>query len=459
MPESADEYVHPPSASTDAFEMVDKPPVPSEAKTDGFKSTLTIFTPGEQLIHMPNLNINRRYSCELSKTNLPCINKAVSRLVSLQTYLEKNDICSASGLKNNQLIAISGLKTQNVGLGVIEEIKSLINRMNEDRINTIVAYQTESEKVKKLERQVHKVEQQRYVVLPRVVQAEHELYEKGIAEYKAQLPDIILERKFWEKKVREAREQNEQMKKDVSALQDQCPMIKEKIEVDKKGLIDVSSQLQGAKKELQKVIEEMNEANNKSSLADGRAEKERIELRKELDGIRHTLDGVYEELHQAQGVHNERQKEVEKISCLIDDANARGQVLDEKISKTRKEESDANDKVDNSKTFLLEIAQNIKSKRRANKRLSEEMASKQLYIATELESRDKKKQRELRLSKTCLREALQNTVKMEREIIDFKKELIVSIKKAREDEKSTFRAQFDLKHLDEQLKVNIEPDF
>ena len=53
---------------------------------------------------------------------------------------------------------------------MIEEVKTLIDRLDADRRQTIKAYQREVERVKLLQVQVDKVERRRLYILPKAVQ-------------------------------------------------------------------------------------------------------------------------------------------------------------------------------------------------------------------------------------------------------------------------------------------------
>ena len=53
---------------------------------------------------------------------------------------------------------------------MIDEVKTLIGRLESDRNQTIKAYQREVERVKLLQIQVDKVEQKRLYILPKAVQ-------------------------------------------------------------------------------------------------------------------------------------------------------------------------------------------------------------------------------------------------------------------------------------------------
>ena len=53
---------------------------------------------------------------------------------------------------------------------MVEEVKTLISRLEQDRQQTIRAYQREVERVKLLQVQVDKVERRRLYILPKAVQ-------------------------------------------------------------------------------------------------------------------------------------------------------------------------------------------------------------------------------------------------------------------------------------------------
>ncbi|XP_063677981.1 coiled-coil domain-containing protein 178-like isoform X1 [Bolinopsis microptera] len=448
------------------LDMADHPPAPTTAASDGLESALTIYTPGDEMVHIPQLGGLRRESCEWTNTNLPCINKVAAHLAALQRQLEvpreltydemgrlENMVGPTPGMVNS--IKVTSL-TSNPGLEVVDEVKTLIARLEQDRQQTIRAYQREVERVKLLQVQVDKVERRRLYILPKAVQLEHEACTQDISELRWDLDNWLEEKKEMEKQVLAAVDKNRNLQSSIEELTAQCPNIKEKLEIDKECLEGISADLKEAKAQLESVHVEMNEAKNKSSLADGRAESERIQLRSELASIRKTLAGVQGELQEAEDVNATHNADIEELNNAIDTAKMDGSVLDSEIAEAKKQERESQSRVNTAKINLLEVAENIKARRRANKRLSEQMAEKVSQRQLELENRDKKKQRTLRFDKSMLREALQSFVKMEREILDFKKELTVSIKKARDDEKATSRAQAELKHLDQQLQVVVE---
>jgi len=463
--ESALDLVDMEPGDVTVLELADHPPAPTTAASDGIESAITIYTPGDEMVHIPQLGGLRRESCEWTNTNLPCINKVAAHLAALQRQLEmpRELTYDESGRLENMIgptpghpnIKVTSL-TSNPGLEVVDEVKTLIGRLEQDRQQTIRAYQREVERVKLLQVQVDKVERRRLYILPKAVQLEHEACAQDIAELRWDLDNWIEEKKEIEKQVLAAVEKNRLLQSSIEELTAQCPNIKEKLEVDKKSLEGISADLKEAKSQLQAVHVEMNEAKNKSSLADGRAESERQQLRSELASIRKTLSGVQGELQEAEDINATHNADIAELDRAIDAAKKEGEILDGEIAEAKKEEKASQKMVNKAKINLLEVAENIKARRRANKRLSEQMAEKHSFVKTELENRDKKQQRTLRFDKSMLREALQTTVKMEREIIDFKKELTVSIKKARDDEKATSRAQAELKHLDQQLQVVVE---
>ncbi|KAL5261671.1 hypothetical protein ACHWQZ_G007387 [Mnemiopsis leidyi] len=442
------------------LDMADHPPAPTTAASDGIESAITIYTPGDEMVHIPQLGGLRRDSCEWTNTNLPCINKVAAHLAALQRQLEipRELSYDESGRLENMIGPTPGISvkvtslTTNPGLEVVEEVKTLISRLEQDRQQTIRAYQREVERVKLLQVQVDKVERRRLYILPKAVQLEHEACAQDIAELRWDLDNWLEEKKEMEKQVLAAVERNRLLQNSIEELTAQCPNIKEKLEVDKKSLEGISADLKESKLALKYTQDLYGKAKLKLKKADGRAESERQQLRSELANIRKTLEGVQGELKEAEDINATHNADIAELNKAIAAAKNEGEVLDGEIAQARKEEQKSQSMVNTAKINLLEVAENIKARRRANKRLSEQMAEKK----TELEHRDKKQQRTLRFDKSMLREALQTTVKMEREIIDFKKELTVSIKKARDDEKATSRAQAELKHLDQQLQVVVE---
>ena len=58
----------------------------------------------------------------------------------------------------------------NQGLEVVDEVKVLISRLEQDRQQTIRAYQREVERVKLLQIQVYKEERRRLYILPKAVE-------------------------------------------------------------------------------------------------------------------------------------------------------------------------------------------------------------------------------------------------------------------------------------------------
>eukprot|EP00116_Pleurobrachia_bachei_P010949 sb/3471211/ len=107
--------------------------------------------------------------------------RVAAHLAALQRQIEAPSVQTFDGTKGGRMDSLIGptpgsppLKitslTSNPSLEVIDEVKTLIGRLESDRNQTIKAYQREVERVKLLQIQVDKVEQKRLYILPKAVQ-------------------------------------------------------------------------------------------------------------------------------------------------------------------------------------------------------------------------------------------------------------------------------------------------
>eukprot|EP00116_Pleurobrachia_bachei_P015222 sb/3475484/ len=122
--------------------------------------------------------------------------------------------------------------------------------------------------------------------------SEHEACAQDIAELKWDLVYWQDERKTLEGKVEAAKLKNLELQETIARLTEQCPNIKEKLDVDKKSLEEITGEMKESKMALDYTQGIYNRTVQKLEKADGRAEAERVQLRKELADIRGTLQNV-----------------------------------------------------------------------------------------------------------------------------------------------------------------------
>ncbi|XP_060608579.1 coiled-coil domain-containing protein 178-like [Ruditapes philippinarum] len=446
--------------------------------------------------------IFRRRSCELTTTTAPCVNKAVSHLELLQNVIEdwsqekeeeiksrqatartsRKDVrftetressrgglvsaSSNSSSQRSQPLSIQGLgfkeETKEIPVDMsvpylgaeqaVEEVLTLLARLENDRQETENALTREKERVIRLGAKIDFHCQRRMKELPVVVQKEHEECIMDINELQWHVAYSSRNEARIQDRVDIAEVLNKRLKEDIEFVKKHIPLVEEKLELELEAMTKIRNAQRDTNQELDNTKNRQEKTEAKSNEATNKAEKERGHIKKELDFVREALSAINEELSEAKMTFNAYNHQINDITQQLKDNEQELKVLEVKTE-------NAKVAVEMQEAKVKDVGNKIEESEFEHARLDSENAKlasdlkvkKQHYgeVIGELENAVKK--RDSRLRQVGLKN---QEVKMEVQDYMDKKNECQRIKDS--DEKNIRRIHKEMDKIKQQLDITME---
>ncbi|XP_053395665.1 coiled-coil domain-containing protein 178-like [Mercenaria mercenaria] len=330
--------------------------------------------------------IFRRRSCELTTTTSPCVNKAVSHLELLQNVIEDWSQEKEEEIKSRQATArasrkdvrfsesressrgglVSASSTRDStrstpqlsvqGLGfkeepkevavdtsvpylgaeqAIEEVMTLLARLENDRQETEKALEREKERVIRLGAKIDFHCHRRMKELPAVVQKEHEECIMDINELQWHVAYSTRNEARIKDRVDIAEVLNKRLKEDIEFVKKHIPLVEEKLELELEAMSKIRNAQRDTNQELDNTKNRQEKTEAKSNEATNKAEKERGHIKRELDTVRDALSTINEELSEAKMTFNAYNHQINEITQQLKDNEQELKVLEVKTENAK----------------------------------------------------------------------------------------------------------------------------
>ncbi|XP_071952787.1 coiled-coil domain-containing protein 178-like [Antedon mediterranea] len=186
---------------------------------------------------------------------------------------------------------------------VIDEVVTLLGRLESDRVDTEKALSKEKQRVVWLQERIDKLANQRMQELPKAVQNEHEACSMDISELKWHCSYRNRQKSRKQSHVEVAQTLNSRLKEDISFVTKHCPLVEEKLELERGAMALIDNAQKQTTLEQLKTEAKLKRTKDKSREAHGKANMERAHMRKELDSVWEVLKEIKMELDEAKALH------------------------------------------------------------------------------------------------------------------------------------------------------------
>lgn len=448
--------------------------------------------------------IFRRRSCELTTATSPCVNKAISHLELLQNVIEdwshekeeeirsreatarasrkdvrfsdthdssrKPGLISATSTRRSTA-STQELSVQGVGykeevkepdidtsapyLGaedVIEEVLTLLARLENDRQETEKALEREKERVIRLVAKIDFHCKRRMKELPSVVQKEHEECIMDINELQWHVAYSSRNEARIKDRVDIAEVLNQRLKEDIEFVKKHIPLVEEKLELELEAMSKIRNAQKDTNQELDNTKSRQVKTEAKSNEATQKAQIERGHIKKELGTVRETLASINEELSEAKMTYNTYIYQINDITQQLKDNEQELKVLEVKTENAKVAVEMQEAKV-NDVTKKIEESEyeHVRLDSENAKLMSELKVKKTQYANTINQLELAVKNRDKRLRQVVLRN---EEVKMEVE--DYKDKANACHRQKDWDEKNVKRIHKEMEKIQQQLGVTME---
>lgn len=451
--------------------------------------------------------IFRRRSCELTKASSPCINKAVSHLELLQNVIEDwfrqkeeetfreqpverealkkelrfsrdptyRTIQSASSRESALSLRhpTSALSVQGVGISkdeeteqeipktvvpflgaedVIDEVMTLLARLENDRQDTDVAYEREKERVVRLADKVDSHCRRRITELPAVVQKEHEECIIDLNELQWHVAYSSRNQERIKGRMDIAEVLNRRLKEDIEFVKKHIPLVEEKLELELEAMSKIRNAQTDTDQELDVTITRQNKTEAKSSEAFTKAETERGHIKHELDTVKDALSNINEELSEAKMTFNAYSHQINDMQQQLKDNEQELKVLEVKNENARVAEEMQGAKVRDIQGKIMESESEHARLDAENTQLTAELnARKTQYGNTirELELAIKGRDNKLRL-------VVRKNQEVEMEVQDLMDKIGECQRQKVSDEKNVARIHKEMQKVQQQMSVTTD---
>lgn len=456
----------------------------------------------------------RRKSCELTKNTSPCVNKAVSHLELIQGIIEewfkeREEECKeqavalrqvgskkqlrfsrsmddegrkGSGEKRNSSaqsrkststlsshpatpLSVHGIGAvqdteQHGGLDipylgaedVIEEVITLLARLENDRIDTEKSLKNEKDRVVRLNSKIDNLCLRRMTELPAIVQREHEACIMDLNElsWHCNYGGRNLQRV--QNKTSAAELLNKRLKDDIEFVKKHIPLVEEKLELEKLAMEKIKNAQNSTTTELDNTKERQEKTKAKSSEAEKKAQTERGHIKKELDTVRDALTAISEEYSQAKMTYNAYIHQVNDMQQQLKDNDEELKVLDVKNENAKVAEEMQAAKVRDIQTKIAEAEFEHNRLENENIQLQQELVAKK----QKNDSRIRDLENKVKAKDGKLRAILLKNQEAEMEVQEFYDKITDCQRQKVADEKNIARIQKEMVKLGQQMTVTME---
>ncbi|XP_071153749.1 coiled-coil domain-containing protein 178-like isoform X4 [Mytilus edulis] len=320
--------------------------------------------------------IFRRKSCELTKATSPCVKKAVSHLELIQNIIEewfrerdeeqKSRPCSvrpvaskkqlrfsaasghhnvikttgsakgrqsaASGRTTISLSSANQLSVTGIGaiqeedsallpyLGaedVLDEVVTLLARLENDRIDILKALENEKQKVVRLNDKIDHLCLVRMRELPIAVQREHEACIMDLNELTWHVSYSSRTEKRIHQRTHTAEVNNQRLKEEITFVQRHIPLVKEKLQLEIQAMESIKNAQSKTYVELDNTQKRKNKTEAKSNDAVEKATTERNHIKRELDVVKDSLDKINDDYAQSRLTFDTYTKQINDIKAKL----------------------------------------------------------------------------------------------------------------------------------------------
>lgn len=447
----------------------------------------------------------RRKSCELVLTTSPCVKKAVSHLELIQNIIEEwfrereeetkssaslHEVASRKQLRfarsseegskflhsaksrssltsvpsSAGSLAIRGTgatKDEDYGgldvpfLGaeeVVDEVITLLARLENDRQEVINKLEQEKEKVIRLNGKIDRLCLKRLVEMPAVVQKEHEACIMDLNELQWHVAYATRNDKRMKDRCNIAEVLNSRLIEDIAFVKKHIPLVEEKLELELEAMARIKNAQTETVTELDTTTQRQEKTASKSNEAMQKADTERSHIKRELDTVKDELTTISEELSEAKMTHNAYTHQINDTKQQLKDNEQELTVLEVRYENAKVAEEMQARKVSELQSKISEAEFERERLENENAKLLQEMKSKKssnnLKIA-ELENKVKQHDSKLRT-------VLLKNQEAEMEVHDYQDKIKDCERQKVADEKNVARIHKERMKLNQQMTVTME---
>ncbi|XP_076096487.1 coiled-coil domain-containing protein 178-like [Mytilus galloprovincialis] len=320
--------------------------------------------------------IFRRKSCELTKATSPCVKKAVSHLELIQNIIEEwfrerdeeqksrpcsvrpvaskkqlrfsaasghHNVIKTTGSAKGRQSAASGRTTISIssanqlsitGIGaiqeedsallpylgaedVLDEVVTLLARLENDRIDILKALENEKQKVVRLNDKIDHLCLVRMRELPIAVQREHEACIMDLNELTWHVSYSSRTEKRIHQRTHTAEVNNQRLKEEITFVQRHIPLVKEKLQLEIQAMESIKNAQSKTYVELDNTQKRKNKTEAKSNDAVEKATTERNHIKRELDVVKDSLDKINDDYAQSRLTFDTYTKQINDIKAKL----------------------------------------------------------------------------------------------------------------------------------------------
>ncbi|XP_060070324.1 coiled-coil domain-containing protein 178-like [Ylistrum balloti] len=447
----------------------------------------------------------RRKSCELVQTTSPCVKKAVSHLELIQNIIEewfrereeenrsRASMHEAGSRKQLRFARssedgskfLSSAKTRSSmtsvpssagslairGTGVnkdddyegldvpflgaeevVDEVITLLARLENDRQEVINRLEQEKEKVIRLNGKIDRLCLKRLVEMPAVVQKEHEACIMDLNELQWHVAYATRNDKRMQDRCNIAEVLNSRLIEDIAFVKKHIPLVEEKLELELEAMARIKNAQTETVTELDTTTQRQEKTASKSSEAMQKADTERSHIKRELDTVKDELTTISEELSEAKMTHNAYTHQINDTNQQLRDNEQELTVLEVRYENAKVAEEMQSRKVTELQSKIAEAEFERERLENENASLLQEMNSKKSsndHKIAELETKVKQHDSKLRTILLKNQEA-------EMEVHDYQDKIKDCERQKVADEKNVARIHKERMKLQQQMTVTME---
>ena len=453
--------------------------------------------------------IFRRKSCELTKATSPCVKKAVSHLELIQNIIEewfkereeemKSRPCSVKPVPTKKQLRFSSTNEtlDNVGRGsamlrqqsatsgrtttslnssahqlsisgvgvikeeedallpylgaedVLDEIVTLLARLENDRMEILKSLVHEKEKVVRLNDKIDHLCLVRMRELPIAVQKEHEACIMDLNELQWHVAYSSRTEKRIHSRTHTAEVNNQRLDEEISFVQRHIPLVKEKLQLEIQAMESIKNAQSKTYVELDNTQQRKQKTQAKSNDAVVKATTERNHIKRELDVVKESLEKISDDYAQSRMTYDTYSKQINDIKTKL--------ILNEqemKVLHVKNENAKVGEEMQAKK--VRELQTQITEAEFEHERLENE----NIQLQSELDNRKKKMNaRILELEKGAkardskLRKIMLKNQEAEMEVQDYMDKITECQRQKVADEKNINRIHKEMNRLQQQMSV------
>lgn len=335
---------------------------------------------------------------------------------------------------------------------VIEEVITLIAKLEKDRREIKDLLKNENARVDKLGNQIDRVAQQRMEELPQCVQREHEACAMDINELNWHVSYRSRGETRIKNKVAIAEVLNSRLKEDIGFVKKHCPLVEEKLELEMEAMSRIKMAQSDTNDELRTTVERCAKVEDKSEEANQKATAERKHIKSELDNVRKDLQQISEELAEAKMTFSSYISDLNQYHQELKDNQQELRILEVRCENTKAAEEMQATKVEELKSKIVE-------QEYEHRRLEDDNIAKQNALQNSREENAvtlKSMSDEIQAKEEELKRLRRSNLELEMNIGDNEEKIKECDEKKKRDEKNLTRMSKEMDRTDEQSKTTEE---